>query len=386
MENKFEKYCTGCGLCQSLNKAELSIDNKGFSHPINYDSTFLMKVCPVSGLQSRRLSEKSIWGRSQSVYLGWAKDNAIREKASSGGVLTTLALYLLKENIVDGIIQVHRDEECAYKNKTVISTTPQEVLDGSGSRYSISHPLDIIGKLDQSKKYCLIAKPCDITVIRNYTEIVPEINDCIKICLSFFCMGLPSNDAQKKLLEKLECSKGCSSLTYRGNGWPGFATAIDLAGNTHQITYDDSWGKILGRDMMPFCRYCIDGMGEDADISCGDAWYVKDGKPDFDEHEGRNVIFARSELGAKLLQQAHECGSLSLKQCDDYESYLPVVQYSQYMRRATLSARINALQVMRKPHPDYAKAILNSYSKKVRYKNNLKVFLGMLRRIHKGKY
>ena len=386
MENKFEKYCTGCGLCQSMNKAELSIDNKGFSHPINYDSTFLMKVCPVSGLQSRRLSEKSIWGRSQSVYLGWAKDNAIREKASSGGVLTTLALYLLKENIVDGIIHVHRDDECAYKNKTVISTTPQEVLDGSGSRYSISHPLDIIGKLDKSKKYCLIAKPCDITVIRNYTEIVPAINDCIKICLSFFCMGLPSNDAQKKLLEKLECSNGCSSLTYRGNGWPGFATAIDLAGNTHQITYDDSWGKILGRDLMPFCRYCIDGIGEDADIACGDAWYVKDSKPDFDEHEGRNVIFARSELGAKLLQQARECGALSLKQCDDYESYLPVVQYSQYMRRATLSARIKALQVMRKPHPDYAKSLLNSYSKKVSYKNNLKVFLGMLRRIHLGKY
>lgn len=386
MENKYESYCTGCGLCKSLNKAALKVDQKGFNHPENYDTAFLSTVCPVSGIQSKRFTEQSIWGRSQAVYYGWSNDPKIRERASSGGVLTTLAIYLLQEKVVDGIVHVHRDVKCAYRNNTVISTTEQEILQGTGSRYSISHPLDIIATLDKKKTYCLIAKPCDITVIRNYAQSNPEVNSYIKICLSFFCMGLPSDDAQKMLLKKLDCSNDCASLDYRGNGWPGYATAVDNNGHMHRITYDESWGKILGRDLMPYCRYCIDGVGEEADISCGDAWYVKCNKPDFEEHDGRNVIFARSELGNEILQRAYQANVLHIEQFLNYEEYLPVIQNSQYMRRATLFPRILALQIMRKVHPEYNKSVLKFYSGHVKWKTKLKVFIGMIHRIQQGKY
>ena len=43
--------------------------------------------------------------------------------------------------------------------------------------------------------------------------------------MSFFCAGLPSIDAQKKLLEEMGCNSRVVSLRYRGNGWPGYATA-----------------------------------------------------------------------------------------------------------------------------------------------------------------
>lgn len=387
MDDCIKRYCTGCGLCESLQKGKLAQDSKGYSHPESVDEAFSTGVCPASGIQSKRLSTKSIWGKSENVYLGWSENPEIRQKASSGGVLTTVACYLLDHHIVDGIIQVHRSSDCAYATETVISTTKEEVEQSSGSRYAISHPLNCLGKLDHSKKYCLIAKPCDISAFRNYVEMNPEVNAYIPICMSFFCMGLPSDDAQKKLLSKLECPPDvCKSLDYRGNGWPGFATAKDQQGNQHRITYDESWGKILGRDLMPYCRYCIDGIGEEADIACGDAWYIKDGHPDFDEHEGRNVIFARTRLGDEILNKSRKDGYLHLEDFPDCEDYLPVIQHSQYMRRASLPARIRALHLMRKPCPKYAGKVLKFYRKHISLREDTRTFLGMVKRIHQGKY
>lgn len=41
-----------------------------------------------------------------------------------------------------------------------------------------------------------------------------------------------------------------------------------------------------------------------ADISCGDAWYLtQEGKPDFSEHEGCNVVFVRSSAGEDVLNR-----------------------------------------------------------------------------------
>lgn len=385
MKNKFEQYCTGCGLCESLGKAKLQTDERGFVHPVNYDASFLRKVCPAAGLQSERLSRQSIWGRRKAVYLGWSTNPTIREQASSGGILTTVAAYLLDEKIVDGIIHIQKDDTRAYKNQTVINTTVKEVIAGSGSRYSISHPLEMIGKLDPSKTYCLIAKPCDINAFRNYARIHPEINESIKICMSFFCMGLPSDNAQKKLLEKLKCSDGCRSLIYRGNGWPGFATAVDQKNESHSITYDESWGKILGRDLMSYCRYCIDGIGEEADIACGDAWYIKAGRPDFSEHAGRNVVFARTNLGEQVLQKAYAQKRIELERLSNNEEYLQVIQNSQYMRRATLIARVLALRMTGKPYPEYNLSPLRYYGAHISLKTRLKSFFGMIKRIHAGK-
>src|SRR3712207_7050821 len=47
------------------------------------------------------------------------------------------------------------------------------------------------------------------------------------------------------------------------------------------------------------CKICPDGTGEFADIVCADAWYGKDGYPDFAEREGRSL---RSEEHTSELQ------------------------------------------------------------------------------------
>lgn len=380
----YEKYCTGCGLCKALNKCELITDEKGFYHPTQ-PADILNKVCPVSGVHTMKLNCNDIWGRSNAVYLGWSNDPLLREKASSGGVISEIVRYLINSKKIDSVIHIGVDQLIPTKTKVFFSRTPEEAVSHCGSRYCISSPLSELDKLEKGKKYAFIGKPCDVVALRNYMELNPEYKKKIRYLLSFFCMGLPSDDAQKKLLEKLDCVE-CKSLNYRGNGWPGFATAIDKNGKKHQITYDESWGKILGRDLMPACRFCIDGIGEMADISCGDAWYLtSDNKPDFTEHDGRNVIFARTAVGNELLQEMKKRDIITLEEYKEYKKELPLIQSSQWNRRREMRDRILAMKLFFRECPSYNTQLLKFYSSSLSVKRRIAIILGTGKRIIKGK-
>ncbi len=387
MDQKFKDYCTGCGLCQSIKHYQLEADARGFYAPQDGDNEWFSQICPASGRQMEYLNENEIWGRYESVYLGYSNDEMVRRKASSGGVLTEVAVFLLESGLVDEIIHIGVDPQNQTKTKIFYSKTAAEVLEHCGSRYTISSPLMEVGQIDRSKKYAFIGKPCDVTALRNYLEAEPELKKNFVYLLSFFCMGLPSQQAQEKLLRALNCTKDtCSSLTYRGNGWPGYATAIDLDGNVHRMDYASSWGNFLGRDVMTACKFCLDGIGEMSDISCGDAWHLKQNlTPDFSEHAGRNVIFARTAKGEELLHMIRESGKIALEEYGKFKEELPLIQESQYRRRQDMQMRVLAMRVMNKPVPNYPNKKLKSYSKNVSLKKKMRTFLGTCKRAIKGK-
>ena len=375
MKKYLEYFCVGCGLCKSLGKAEIIADDKGFYHPKDGDTEWLKKVCPAGGQHLKEMDTSRLWGKSKIVYSGWSNDPETRKSASSGGILTEICAFLLEKKIVDGVVQTTADEDIPYRNRTVISKSVDEVRNRCGSRYSISHPLEIIHSLDKTKRYAFVGKPCDIDALKNYMRLNQDYSKCIKICLSFFCMGLPSDDAQLRLINSMNCSvDNCSKITYRGNGWPGYATICEKDGRLHSLDYNSSWGEILGRDLMPACRFCADGIGELADISCGDFWYVKDNKPDFSEHEGRNVIFVRSDVGNEIINMMKQENRVTLNTEEDIGSCLKVIQKSQMERRLFLSSRIAALRLLGKTYPHYPKKLIKKFSQNTSVKKRLKVF------------
>ena len=384
----YKNYCTGCGLCGSICNVEFEIDEKGFPQPSlkEKDIPFCESVCPASGKLWNNQSG-NIWGDYKSVCLGWSEDETIRQKASSGGVLTAMSIYLLENGIVDGIIQTRRDVAVPYATETVISQTREDVLQCMGSRYSISSPLmDIKQFVEPGKKYSFVGKPCDVYALKAYMRQDKDLAEMISLTMSFFCAGMPSVDAQKKLLTRLKSSDElCADIRYRGDGWPGFATATNKDGAKHQITYDESWGHILGRDVRKACRFCIDGIGVFADIACGDAWYLKDGKPDFSEADGRNVVFARSDAGVQFLRDAAKKGYIHLDEYNDSIKDLALIQKYQMERKATMGAMLAALKVFGKPSPFYPRKVLSAFSSHTSTKAKFKRFSGSLKRIMQGK-
>mgnify|MGYP001463698078 CR=1 FL=1 len=388
----YKEYCTGCGLCHSVLDIELEKNEKGFVSPANRDIErnrhFFQSVCPAGGSYTYKLCSENIWGASEGAYLGWSRDADIRQKASSGGVLTSVCCSLIRHKLVDGVIQVQADAVIPYETKTVISRTEKEIKQCMGSRYAISSPLNnILRMLVPGETYAFVGKPCDVSALRSYLLQDKDAAKQIVYLFSFFCAGVPSNRAQEKLLAALGTNKeSCKRLQYRGNGWPGYATAIDDSGKQSSMTYDESWGSILGRDVPQICRFCLDGVGLCADIVCGDAWYLnEDGTPDFSEHEGRNIVIFRTQKGSGLKKGGYLDDVVELSEYELSCGGLDQIQKYQFERKATMISMIAALKIAGKGYPLYHQRLMRKYSENVSFKLVLKRFLGTMLRIFKGR-
>lgn len=386
MRNKkfLKEYCSGCGLCQSMAGMKLTKEN-GFLYPAEIPDEqveWLSKVCPFANVQNIGVSD-NVWGDYQSLQIGYSTDPIVRQKASSGGVTTTVACYLLDMGIVDGIIHVGQNEAEPWNTRLVCSETPDQVRMCMGSRYAQSSPLSKIGELLKAgKKYAFIGKPCDVRALRNFQNVNTQAKDQIVMALSFFCAGMPSETANLKLLDAFGMQKeNCVSLQYRGNGWPGSACAVDRQGNSHSMSYSDSWGKILGRDIKICCKFCMDGIGEFADIACADAWYLKDNYPDFSEGEGRNLIFARTSLGQDILDQVVAAGRVEIQERDVQPSQVRLMQPTQYNRKATMASKFAAMRLLGRAVPQYSLRALSKYSKDTKLMRKFEIFAGTAKRI-----
>ena len=379
-----KEYCVGCGLCRSELGVEMKPNEKGFLRPEfqNDDMTkqFLQGVCPITDASEE--AKISVWGKSKGAYAAFAKNDVLRKKASSGGVITALAVYLLESGAVDGIIHVKADEKIPTQTVCRVSTTREEIEEGCGSRYAISSPWLALSEMTESdKKYAAIGKPCDIKALRRLKEAKSSYSNIIYL-MSFFCAGLPSKQANERLLQELGCAgEECKSLTYRGNGWPGYATATDKSGKEYTMEYSKAWGGILGRDVHPYCRVCFDGIGEAADIACGDGWYISENQtPDFSERDGRNIVFVRTDLGEKIYQTAVDAGAIVSTEWDNL-SQLEIIQKYQFTRRTSMREKLLAYRLFWRCVPLYDKKRMAVLSKKGNMKEKARVFLGTAKRI-----
>lgn len=384
----FHDFCSGCGLCHDVYGIYFSKDSKGFYYPCfegkTYEEKQMSSICPF-GKNGVEKYSGTVWGSYKKVFQGWSTDEELRFKASSGGTVSALAAYLLEHEIVDGIIQVKTSDSEQYSTDVVCSKTVEAVFSCSGSRYCQSSPLyDISSILADGEKYCFIGKPCDVAALRYYMGVNDGIRKKIVYLISFFCAGIPSEDANKKLLNELKCDK-CKELRYRGNGWPGLTTAIDDDGKAHTMEYEKSWIEILGRDIRKSCKFCFDGIGERADISCGDYWYLgSDNKPDFTENKGRNIVFAWTEKGEELLNKASAENMIHLDDIGDQMDTFKFVQPNHYSKRTTILSKVFALRFMRKSAPEYKTANMLGYAKNIPLLSLLKSFKGTVSRARKN--
>lgn len=384
-------YCTGCGACVSDGFATLELNDKGFkiAKPKKKGfNDYCNKICFSSGNQYKGIKSEGLWGNILLSKYAWASDSTLRHKGSSGGTLTALCIYLLESGKVDGIVHVKEDELDPIETVCTLSTTKEEIVSHSGSRYSSSSPLNNISDyLGQGKRYCFVGKPCDVATLRNIMKIDERYKETFVVLLSFFCAGAPSVNANESLLAKMGIDRTqCVSLRYRGDGWPGYATAIDKNEKKYKIDYRSAWRDTLGRDIRPICRFCMDGIGDMADVVCYDAWFLgTDHKPLFDEADGRNGVFCRTGKGLKIFEEAINKGYIVTSDYKSYVKELRMIQKYQFVRRVTLPSTILAMKVLLKTTPTYPFSYMISLMKYGSLKMQVSRFKGTIKRIISGR-
>lgn len=360
--DKFEKLirrvvsngnCSGCAGCVAISgRVVMEVSAEGHMVPsvssvasntdVAEEVRLLRAACPgisVTARKSEGAQHHPTFGAYLEVWAAHATDPVVRHRGSSGGVLTALNLWMLASGRVTQILSSKADVDERSRTTPVVLTDPRNVLETAGSRYAPAGTGKLFRKLD-AEEFALTGKPCEVSAHLALSAADASLcNGASPVRLSFFCAGTPPQSATDSLVRKLgKDPRKLLSLTYRGNGWPGNFTATDSEG-TSVMSYEDSWGGHLGRELPWRCKICVDGTGESADISVGDYWSTDErGYPNFAEGDGISIMIVRTELGRQIVREAVDARVLRVGPASLAD--LIKVQPLQVQRRAEIVGRL----------------------------------------------
>jgi coenzyme F420 hydrogenase subunit beta len=360
-------------------------------------------VCPGKMLEHIEFPDEAIgelsdgWGPILEIYEGYAADDNIRYMGSSGGIATAIALYAIEKAGFSGILHTKVDSNCSIKNVPTYSISKDEIFEATGSRYAPASPCQDFDKIKQAEGVSLfIGKPCDCAALRKACDYDPELSNKIGLIVSIFCAGTPSTSGTTAILKEMgiEDPSLVESFRYRGNGWPGFATAcgdISKFGkikNTEvkigeygcrTMAYNHAWGKILTRHGQLRCRLCPDSTGEFADIAVGDAWHK-----DFQDDSGQSIVLIRTPKGKKFYRQDDFNKYVTLKNTE--LDSLPNAQSSVYNKRSMICGRLKVMMLFNLPIPIYQNMNLEKNWEMISLREKFNTYLGTLKRVLQKKW
>ncbi len=326
-------FCIGCGACTSTcPKAICSLyEINGSLIPIidNYrciNCGSCVNVCPIASPYLRKIDAAHsiagnnydlIVGSYRSIYLGYSNDYDIRFNGASGGIVTSILIYLLEKKYVDWVITVSPNSDSPLRPKVIITNSIDQIRQAKGSRYC-PVPIDLAIKqiLNTNATFAIVGLPCHIMAIKLAAMIYPQLNDRLFLTLGLFCGHTPNFNATSFLLKKLKINPNDTlHFDYRGNGWPGYIS-IETKGNPHPLKVPHSdrlaWGVILNSFLFTNlgCLICCDLTNEYSDISFGDAWLPELLKSD---SLGHSLLISRTVKGIKILNEMSDQKIISLR-------------------------------------------------------------------------
>ncbi|WP_255551719.1 Coenzyme F420 hydrogenase/dehydrogenase, beta subunit C-terminal domain [Erythrobacter crassostreae] len=350
-------------------------------------ASLIDQACPGVNIRHEPAEHEAeyhaIWGPLIKARLGWSSDVSLRHRASSGGGLSAILLHLLEHGEVDYVLHTSVSEHSPIRNSLAISTGRDDVFHAAGSRYAPSSPLEDIGaRLDGPKRFAFVGKPCDVAALRQLARHDPRVDEKVPYMIAFMCAGVPSHHGTSQLLREMgvEDESDIKEFRYRGDGWPGYATAQMSGGSKLSMDYDTSWGSILNRHLQFRCKICPDGVGEFADIVCADGWYCDEsGEPVFEESEGRSIVMTRTKRGEALVSRAIDEGHLIAEHVTVEE--IANMQPYQARRKGLVLSRLAAMVVSGRRTPRFENLELAQNARLLGLIGNLRSMLGTLRRL-----
>lgn len=325
--------CIGCGICQAIatpRVIQVTKTDSGYEHPVvtgELDHETVDKIydiCPgtrLVTLPDHLMDEKTkfdpLWGPYRRIEHAWAGDPDIRFRASTGGLLTALGCHLLDTGKVDFILHAKASQDEPTFGIRQISYTSADVVASMGSRYGPTAPLiDIDEVLDRGKPFAVIAKPCDITALRNYARHEPRVETLVRYWLGIICGGWMAPDETERFIRSRNVDpKDVTSFRYRGMGCPGRTHFETKDGRVEEARMHEFWGTENWQ--LPWrCKVCPEGSGETADLAAGDAWpdggNTQGSSFDEDRDPGTNIVVVRTTAGEELMDAAIESGHVTL--------------------------------------------------------------------------
>ncbi len=357
--------CIGCGLCRAViggDRIKLVMTPEGRERPLacqplgTADHAKINAICPGTRIdgadpatQSPDAKHDTVWGSAERLAIGYAADPAVRYRASTGGVLTALGQFLLASGRVKFILHVGASQQYPMRSERRLSFDSVSVLEGAGSRYGPAAVLvDFTEILDRGEPFVLIAKPCDITAVRNLARLDPRVDHLMRYALTLVCGGASDLSKSEEVLERFGLREEELTLfRYRGNGNPGPTRMETRNGRAVEITYQEMWEDEAKWMIQPRCKICPDAIGEGADLAASDTW---PGGGPTGEDAGYNGIIVRTQRGAELYDAACAAGILAIERDATFSDF-DIFQPHQVRKKRAVWARLKGIALAGKPGP-----------------------------------
>ena len=357
--------CIGCGLCLPVarpEQVELVMTPEGRERPVARRPLSeaaierINAVCPgtrIAGPPHDQTAGSaaidSVWGSAESISIGHATDPDVRFRGSTAGVLTALGQFLLESGRAKLVLHVGASNSAPMRTERRLSFDAVSVLEGAGSRYGPAAPLvDFCEVLDRKEPFALIAKPCDVTAVRNLARIDPRVDRYMCYALSFLCGGTSDLTKSEEVLEEFGVRESELQLfRYRGYGNPSLNTIETKDGRRFGLTYQQLWEDESTWMIQPRCKICPDAIGLAADLVASDVW---PGGGPTGEDDGFNGIIVRNRRGLELYEAALAAGKLTVTRPATFRDF-DTFQPHQVRKRRAIWARYLGMQKAGRPVP-----------------------------------
>lgn len=318
--------CCGCRNC--LNKCpkkciSMEMQSSGFYFPkIN---TELCVNCGVCESVCPAINEFSVNTETPSVYCTYSKDEAIRFKASSGGIFGIIANRMIE--IGGAVYGAAFDENLHLKCQR--ADTKEELEPLYKSKYIESYLgkifFDVEYQLKKERPVLFCGTPCQCSALTLFLgKPYPNL-----LLVDFLCHGVPSQELFYKSVENFQNKHHIKIKTFQFRAKPPKSGGI---GHYYSMTYFDKHGKSHEKRSMPQhlfpyyrnysnytsfrqscygCRYAT--INRPTDFTIGDFWKLDRLQKCEDFVKGYSMLFVRSEK-AKLFLDEQVKNDLELKQ------------------------------------------------------------------------
>ena len=289
------ELCTGCLACGSVCSQKAiseTQDEQGFVIPL-IDETKCIKcnICIKTCPQNTPVLKQA----SDNCWAAISLNRQIHEDSTSGGIISTISDYALKNG---WCVYLHRFEKDELVCRAI--NNMDDIQKCQGSKYVESHMHLVINeiqsKLKNNKKVLFVGTPCQVAGVINACKR----HDSNLLTISFICGGVPS---QKYLNETLSGIRNYKDIRFRRNNEYGFwlndgikERTIKRINSPYFIAFDE---HISLRESCYKCLYCtVERVG---DITVGDFWGLRKTKFELERSKGISVIITTTEKGKEII-------------------------------------------------------------------------------------
>lgn len=289
-------------------------------------------------------------GSYHNIYIGYSRDQAVRQNAASGGIISAVLIYLLEQKKIDGVITLRMSAEKPWLSEPFIAKSREEIMEAAQSKYTISSVNEILPEAEQFEgTLAFVGIPPQVQSIRKLQQINDPSVKNIKYLFGPFYGNTLYFSSIKSFLKTYgeKDYRKIRKLYFRYGEWPGNMRIEMESGRVIELK------KFHANYLIPFhvlknSLYCTDFTNEFTDLSGGDAW-----APVYEERgKGFSMIITRSKAGQEILDEMIKAGLISADPITEDEAIKMHSHGYDFKKRGSF-IRIRFRKLTGKSIPDY---------------------------------